>query len=95
MVSLRLRAFLALLIFSLSLSQPAWSQNPPDRQEEAISFPKQTPQAEESAKEQDIFSSPLKPDGNQKYLLLDPDGSPSGCERFLAPLEELDKQPKR
>jgi len=88
-------AFPAILIFSLGFGHPAWSKNPRDRQDEEISFPKQNPQDEESAKEQDLFFSPLKPNGNQKFLVLDPDGSPTDYERFLAPLEELDKQPKR
>jgi hypothetical protein len=89
-------AFPALLIFSLGFSYPAWSQNPQDRQDEEISFPKKTPQDEESSKEQDLFFSPLKPNGNQTFLVLDPDGeSPSDYEKFLAPLNELDKQPKR
>jgi hypothetical protein len=96
MVSIRLMAIPALLIFSLGFSHSAWPQNPQARQDEEISFPKKNPQDEESAKGQHLFFSPLKPNGNQTFLVLDPDGkSPSDYERFLAPVDELDKQPKR
>jgi hypothetical protein len=78
------------------LSNPAWSEKPQTAQDEGISFQKKNPQDEESAKEQDLFFPPLKPNGNQTFLVLDADGkSPADYERFLAPLDELDKQPKR
>jgi hypothetical protein len=96
MVSLRLTVVLAVLILSMGFSHPAWSKNPQESQDEAISFSKQDPQAEESGKEQDGFFSPIKPRENQEFLVLDPDGkSPSDYQRFLAPLDELNKQPKR
>jgi hypothetical protein len=96
MVPLRLTVFLVVLSLSFGLSNPAWSEKPQTAQDEGISFQKKNSQDEESSKEQNLFFSPLKPNGNQTFLVLDPDGkSPLDYERFLAPLDELDKQPKR
>jgi hypothetical protein len=73
----------------------AWSQNDEAGRDEGDSFQGLDKTRDgNAAKDRDQLFSPIKPGGKESFLILDPDGkTASNSQKFLSPLDQIDKKP--
>jgi len=86
MVPLKLMAFVVFLIISIGFSHPVWSNNHPADREQGKTLQQNDPKG--SSPDRDHFFSPIKPNGEENFLILDSRGCPADSQRFLSPLDQ-------
>jgi hypothetical protein len=87
--------FFVVLCLNVASSVVARSENPQPGQDEGSTF-KAAEKMGNVSQDQNQFFSPLKPNSEGSFLILDPDGkTPSDYEKFLSPPDRLEKKPDR
>jgi hypothetical protein len=95
MVSYRLITLAIVLGLSMGSSDLAWSEISPAGEDKSFQVSDKNQDDTYSTDQSKLFS-PVTPTGKENFLILDPDGTPaSNYQKFLSPLDQMDKKPDR
>lgn len=73
----------------------AWSENPSTGEDKSFQVLDKNQEGTYSTDQSQLFST-VKPTGEGNFLILNPDGNTaSNYQKFLSPLDQMDKKPDR
>jgi hypothetical protein len=94
MATYRLITLVIVLGLSMGSSDLAWSENSSTGEDKSFQISDKN-QNDTYSTDLQLFS-PVKPTGKENFLIIIPDGNTaSNYQKFLTPLEQIDKKPYR
>ena len=95
MATYRLITLVVVLGLSMGSSDLAWSENSSTGEDKSFQVSDKNQDGTYSTDQSKLFS-PVTPTGKENFLILDPDGNTaSNYQKFLSPLDQMDKKPDR
>jgi hypothetical protein len=95
MASYRSINLVVVLGLSMGSSDLAWSENSSTGEDKSFQVSDKNQEGTYSPDQSQLFS-PVKPTGEGNFLILNPDGNAaSNYQKFLSPLDQMDKKPDR
>jgi hypothetical protein len=95
MATYRLITLVLVLGLSMGSGGLAWSENSPAGEDKSFQVSDKNQEGTYSPDQSQLFS-PVTPTEKENFLILDPDGkTASNYQKFLSPLDQMDKKPDR